>query len=212
MSNPAVLQQNPKIPEGFMQDAKGALWPTESVREIDITRDELVREIVERAKLQQKHLVKFKAGVFGDIEAFIQLSGEKYGVKMGGTKGNVSLLSFDGRFKVQRAVSESLVFDERLQVAKELIDECIHVWSQGSRSEIRALINDAFQVDKEGRVNSARILSLRRLDIKDEQWNKAMQAIGESIQVSGSKTYFRVYERIGSTDQYEAISLDIAGV
>ncbi len=212
MSNPAVLQQNPKIPEGYMQDAKGALWPTESVREIDITRDELVREIVERAKVQQEQLVKFKAGVFGDIEAFIQLSGEKYGVKMGGTKGNVSLLSFDGRYKVQRAVSESLAFDERLQVAKELIDECIHEWSQGSRSEIRALINDAFQVDKEGRVNAARILSLRRLAIEDEKWNRAMQAISESIQVSGSKTYFRVYERIGSTDQYEAISLDIAGV
>ncbi|BBE51796.1 hypothetical protein OYT1_ch2280 [Ferriphaselus amnicola] len=200
------------IPEGYMQDAKGALWPKDTVREIDLLRDDLVREIVSRAKAQSEALAQFKAGVFGDIESFIQLSGEKYGVKMGGIKGNVSLLSFDGRYKVQRAVAESLAFDERLQVAKELIDQCIHEWSQGSRSEIRALINDAFQVDKEGRVNSARILSLRRLDIADEKWNKAMQAIGESIQVAGSKTYFRVYERVGDTDQYRPISLDIAAV
>ena len=200
------------IPAGFMQDARGSLVPIDRIREIDIVRDELVREIVAKAKSQSAVLTQFKAAVFGDIEAFLQLSGEKYGVVMGGKKGNVSLLSFDGRFKVQRAVSESLVFDERLQVAKELIDQCIHDWSQGARSEIRALINDAFQVDKEGRVNSARILSLRRLDIKDEQWNKAMQAIGESMQVSGSKTYFRVYERIGDTEQYRPISLDVAGV
>ncbi|MEW6562727.1 MAG: DUF3164 family protein [Pseudomonadota bacterium] len=195
-----------------MQDAKGALWPKDTVREIDLLRDDLVREIVSKAKVQSDALAQFKAGVFGDIETFIQLSGEKYGVKMGGIKGNVSLLSFDGRYKVQRAVAESLAFDERLQVAKELIDQCIHEWSQGSRSEIRALINDAFQVDKEGRVNSARILSLRRLDITDEKWNKAMLAIGESIQVAGSKTYFRVYERVGDTDQYRPISLDIAAV
>lgn len=200
------------IPDGYMQDAKGALWPVENLRDIDIARDDLVREIVAKAKLQSEALAQFKAGVFGDIEAFVQLSGEKYGVNMGGKKGNVSLLSFDGRYKVQRAIAESLAFDERLQVAKELVNECIHLWSEGSRSEIRALINDAFQVDKEGRVNTARILSLRRLEIKDEKWQKAMQAIGESIQVAGSKTYFRVYERVGDTDQYQHISLDIAGV
>lgn len=74
------------------------------------------------------------------------------------------------------------------------------------------MINDAFQVDKEGRVNVARILGLRRLDFTDEKWLKAMQAIGESIQVAGSKTYFRVYERVGDSEQYQPISLDIAGV
>lgn len=200
------------IPSGYMQDAKGALWPKDTVREIDLVRDELVREIVAKAKEQSEQLAKFKAGVFGDIEAFVQLSGEKYGVKMGGAKGNVSLLSFDGRYKLQRAVAESLAFDERLQIAKELIDQCIHEWSTGSRAEIRALVNDSFQVDKEGRVNAARILSLRRLDITDEKWGKAMQAISESIQVAGSKTYFRVYERVGDTDQYRPISLDIAAV
>jgi hypothetical protein len=150
--------------------------------------------------------------VFGDIEAFVALSGEKYGVAMGGKKGNVSLLSFDGRFKVQRAIAESLVFDERLQVAKELVDQCIHEWSEGARVEIRALINDAFQVDQAGRVNTGRILGLRRLDIKSEKWDQAMKAISESLQVAGSKTYFRVYERVGDSDQYRQVSLDIAAL
>jgi Protein of unknown function (DUF3164) len=200
------------VPEGYLSDSKGCLWPIESVRKIDMLRDTLVKDIVARAKEQQEQLKAFKSGVFSHIETFIDMSAAEYGVTMGGTKGNVSLLSFDGRFKVQRAIAETLAFDERLQVAKELIDQCIHLWSEGTNANIMALINGAFQVDKEGRVNTARILSLRRLDIKDAKWDTAMKAIGESIQVVGSKTYFRVYERVGDSEQYQAISLDIAAV
>ena len=40
----------------------------------------------------------------------------------------------------------------------------------------------------------------------------AMKAISESLQVVGSKEYIRFYERIGSSDQYQPISLDIAAV
>jgi len=57
-----------------------------------------------------------------DVGAFIQLSAEKYEVKVGGNKGNVSLLSFDGRYKIVRQVAENITFDERLQAAKALID------------------------------------------------------------------------------------------
>ena len=55
-------------------------------------------------------------------------------------------------------------------------------------------------------------LGLRRLNISDEKWQMAMQAIGESLQVVGSKEYIRFYQRVGTTDKYEAISLDIASL
>ncbi|ECZ4733075.1 DUF3164 family protein, partial [Salmonella enterica] len=54
--------------------------------------------------------------------------------------------------------------------------------------------------------------ALRRLDITDERWLKAMDAIGEAVQVVGSRSYIRVYERVGDSDQYRPIALDIAGV
>ncbi|EJU6305507.1 DUF3164 family protein, partial [Salmonella enterica] len=56
------------------------------------------------------------------------------------------------------------------------------------------------------------VLALRRLDITDERWLKAMDAIGEAVQVVGSRSYIRVYERVGDSDQYRPIALDIAGV
>lgn len=200
------------IPQGFMQDARGALWPTETIKEIDRARDDLVREIVAKARDHSAALGKFKAEVFGDIAAFVDLSAEKYGAQMGGIKGNITLMSFDGRYKIQRAIADNLVFDERLQVAKTLIDQCIHTWGAGARVEIMALVNDAFNVDKEGKINTGRILSLRRLNITDPQWQQAMTAIGESLQVTGTRSYVRVYERVGDTDRYRQISLDIAGV
>ena len=200
------------IPEGYRADAKGCLVPESMIKPIDRARDELVQELARQAKGVSDGLRDFKAKVFADINAFVDLSAEQYDVKLGGKKGNLTLFSFDGAFKVQVAIAEHMVFDERLQAAKHLIDECIIDWSQGSRDEIKVLVESAFQTDKEGKINTGRVLALRRLDIRDEKWQKAMQAIGESLQVVGSKEYVRFYERIGNTDQYQPISLDVAAV
>jgi hypothetical protein len=198
------------VPEGYRRDAQGRLVPAESIKPIDLARDELVRGIVARAKALNVEIAAFRDATLGDIGAFLQLSAEQYQVKIGGDKGNVTLLSFDGRYKVQRAIQERIVFDERLQAAKALIDACIVEWSQGARSEIRTLVNSAFEVDKEGNINTGRVLGLRRLDIADPQWLRAMQAIADAVQVTGSKTYLRIYERIGESDSYKPISLDAA--
>lgn len=200
------------IPQGYKKDAKGRLIPLETIKPIDMARDQLVGEIVKKAQDVSKTLAEFKASVFADIGAFIDLSAERYKAQLGGAKGNVSLVSFDGRFMVKRAIQDKLTFDEGLQAAKALIDECVHEWTEGARSEIRALINDAFNVDKEGNISTGRILSLRRLAIEDEKWQRAMSALGDSVRVQCSKSYIRVYERIGDTDQYRPIPLDIAGV
>ena len=198
-------------PDGYMENAQGHLVPLAQVKEIDLARHELVMEKVARALKLQKELGEFKAEVMDDIEAFIALSAEKYGASVGGKKGKVTLASFDGRFQIKRQISEFLTFDERLQAAKALIDECLKTWTQGSPSELRALVNDAFQVDKEGRINTGRILGLRRLDIGDDRWARAMQAISDSVQVRDVKAYFRIYER-DEHGHMRAIPLDVAAL
>lgn len=203
---------NQTIPAGYQQDAQGRLIPEALIKPIDRERDTLVRELINKAAAVNKTLADFKTATFNNINAFIDLSVEQYDVKLGGKKGNVTLFSFDGKYKVQFAVSENIQFDERLQAAKELIDECIKEWSQGSSPEIQVLVQDAFKTDKEGNLNHGRILGLRRLDIKDERWQRAMVAIGESVQVVGSKQYVRFYQRRDGTDQYDAISMDFASV
>ncbi|HJU38896.1 MAG TPA: DUF3164 family protein, partial [Tahibacter sp.] len=174
-------------------------------------RDELVHELVAAARVVSHALATFKGRAFGDIAAFVDMSAAEYGVRLGGNKGNVSLLSFDGRYRVQRAMAESIVFDERLQAAKALIDECLRDWTEGARNELRTLISDAFRVDQAGNIRTGSVLALRRMDITDERWLRAMQAIGDAVQVVGSKAYVRVYER-DANGQYQPIGLDITAV
>lgn len=195
----------------YWQDAQGRLIAEELVKEMDKERDALVESFVQRAKETQETLRAFKTQVFNDVAAFVELSAEKYDVQIGGRKGNLTLFSFDGKYKLQVAVANHIRFDERIQAGKVLIDECLHEWAGEARPELKALIDNAFQVDKEGNLSTARILSLRRVDIQDERWTKAMQAISDSVQIVGSKDYVRFYER-NELGKYESISLDMAGV
>jgi hypothetical protein len=54
------------------------------------------------------------------------------------------------------------------------------------------------------------VLGLRRLDIQDARWKKAMDAIGESLQTVGSKAYIRIYRR-QADGSYKQMSLDVSG-
>ncbi|MBC8009966.1 MAG: DUF3164 family protein [Burkholderiales bacterium] len=201
---------NPTIPEGYRPDAQGRLVPIVHIKQVDLLRDDMVAELVKKAKELNALLAAFRVEANNTIEAFAQLSAEKYQAKLGGKKGNLTLVSFDGRLRIIRAISDQLVFDERLQAAKVLIDDCLKEWTQGSRTELQTLIDGAFKVDHAGKIDTARVLSLRSYDIKDERWKRAMEAIGDSLKVASSRSYLRFYERVGETAHEVAINLDLA--
>jgi hypothetical protein len=148
----------------------------------------------------------------GEVAEFVLDSAADYDVKVGGTKGNVTIISFCGRFKVLRQVQESIAFDERLQVAKTIIDECVHAWAKGANKNIQALVNPAFQVDSAGKVSTGRVLGLRQLAIDDDRWRQAMEAIADSMRTVASKSYIRFYERDDNTGEYVPIPLDLAAL
>ncbi|MFT0211804.1 DUF3164 family protein [Pseudomonas sp. F1_0610] len=200
------------IPEGYKQDAQGRLVPVEQIKEIDKLRDELVTSITTKAQVLQKAMREFKQVAFSEIQQFVELSANEYGTKLGGKKGNVSLLSFDGKYKIQHAVQESIAFDERLQAARSLIDECLKEWVKDARPELALIVNDAFRVDTKGEIRTARVLALRRYEIADPRWQRAMDAVSDACQVVGSKIYIRLYQRVGDSNQYTPISLDLASI
>jgi hypothetical protein len=207
-----TLQQQDAVPPGHRRDAKGRLVPEKLIKPIDRMRDDTVLQLITQAKHLHSVLARFKGNAFGELGAFLELSAMEYGAALGGEKGNVTLTSFDGRYQVRRQVQDSISFDERLQIAKALIDKCVLRWADGANDNIRVLVLDAFQVDKENRVNIARIMGLKRLKIDDAEWASAMQAIHDSVQTLYSTMYLRFYERVGDTEKYQAISLDIASL
>lgn len=110
-------------------------------------------------------------------------------------KGNMILLSYDGTLAVQVAISEHISFGAELEAAKALIDQCISKWSEGANANLQVLVDDAFDVDQQGKISTSRVLSLRRSNIEDPDWKRAMDAISDAVRVTGSKTYLRIYER-----------------
>lgn len=197
----------------YMKNAQGHLVPIDKIKPVDLERDALVNELVSRAKNIRTLLTNFKGRAFADIGAFVQLSAEQYGAKVGGKKGNVQLLTFDGRLKVQLAVQDNISFDERLIAAKQLIDECLRDWTERAGvAELQVVVSETFRVDRAGNIRTAAVLALRRYDIKDARWLRAMDAISDALQVTGTSSYIRVYERIGDSEQWSPISLDLAVV
>lgn len=205
------MHQDITLP-GHRRDHLGRLVPEAQIKPIDLLRDETVLQIAERARAANAELAVLKRELFDLIAAFVELSATEYGVHLGGKKGNVTLYSYDGRYRVTRAIAENIRFNEQLQAAKALIDECLNDWTTGSRSELRTIVQDAFRVDNASNLRVQQILSLRRYEIDDDRWRRAMAAIGESMQVIGSKAYVRVHVRNDETQQYDPIPLDIAGV
>lgn len=202
-------QFSSEAPAGFRMNALGHAVPESQVKEIDKLRDDVVRGIVSVAKTVQSQMATYKAVSMANVADFVDLSASEFGVKFGGAKGNVSLTSFDGKHKVQLSIGEHRVFDERIQAAKAKIDACITRWSEGASDQIKALVELAFRVNKQGHIDVNQVLGLRQLNIDDPDWRDAMDAIADSIQVLGSTPYLRVYER-QDDGSYKQIALDIA--
>jgi hypothetical protein len=202
------------VPRGYWEDASGNFVPVAKIKDVDKDRHALVNDLCAKAERLSQALAEFKDASMVDIAAFCQRSADDYGIALRGVagKGNVTLVTFDGRFKVVRAMAEKIAFDERLQVAKAIIDGCIHKWAKGANKNLQVLVNQAFQTDKEGNVSAGRILALRRYEINDDEWKSAMDAIADSMRVASSKAYVRFYKRNEVTGNYDAISLDVAGV
>lgn len=210
----AGTADKPAVPKGYWEAADGTLVPESKVTDLDKARDRVVRDLVAQARKSSEELAAFKALSLQAIEAFVQRSAAEYGVTVRGAagKGNVTLTTFDGRYKVERQIAERVAFDERLQVAKQAIDECVRRWVKGSNDNIKALVNNAFKVDKAGKLSVSNVLSLRRVKIDDPQWLQAMEALSDSVHAVSSVAYVRFYVRDDATGEFLPISLNAAAV
>lgn len=195
-----------------MYDAKGGTMPLAMIKPQDQLQDDVVRQIMGYAIALSDQVARFKAHTFEDIGIFEALLAEQYGTTIGGKKGNKTLMTYDGLFKVQVQVSDNIVFGPELQIAKTLVDECLTEWSADARDEIRAVVTRAFNTDKEGQINRSEIFMLLRLEIKDPRWTRAMEAIRDAMRVVGSKTYVRCYQRTAFDAPWQAVSIDLAKV
>jgi len=207
-----ALKAGEKIIDGnaYMQNAKGAWMPVEGIKSQDLLEDETVRKIIAFAMDLSAQITRFKDHTQADVADYLSVLDQEYGATAGGAKGNMTLQTFDGLFKVTVAQADVVQFGPSLQTAKVLVDECLTEWAATAGPELRTLVQDSFQVDKEGQVSPARMYGLLRMDFKDPRWLEAMRAIRESIRPNGTKEYLRFHRRANHKAKWEQVSIDLA--
>ena len=217
-----MTQQNipETIPEGYKKNALGHLVPIASIREQDLLRDEVARRVAAKWMELHEKMKALKAETFADVNDIIRISGDKYGVGLGGEKGGVTIATYDGSIKLVRSVADVITFTEEIESAKALIERCLDRWSETAVTadsaagiqNLRAIAGRAFAKNRNGNLKKNDVLDFLRTDIDDPDWKQAQQAIRDSIHVSGTSTYIRLYVRKGEAGPHVGIPLDIASV
>jgi len=188
----------------YLKNAKGALIPFENVKKSDKTKDRLVEKLFSKAEKLHNGMKKVKESMAVEIQKYLEDQAANHGVKW---KGNAQLDNFGGDKRISVSIKDMICFSEKLQVAKEVIDECVRKWSKNADPALVTLITTAFEVDKKGNINKTMILSLRQYKIEDERWKEAMDLISEAIQVEATKTYY-LFKFKGEEGEWEQLSLN----
>lgn len=195
--------------KGRWLDPKGEPVPAKFVPALDRRRDKMVEAIHKRAERLATQIAAFDRYAREQIDAHLEWAMEHEEAKLN-KGGNYTFNGFSGDKRVMIKVAEYLVFDERLQLAKGLIDECLDDWTDESRDELKVLIQDVFQVDKKGRINARRVLSLRKYKFKDQRWKKAMDLLSDSVSAANARAYLMLQQRPQPDAEWQTIRLDLS--
>ena len=113
-----------KNEKGFWIDPKGGQVPVKYIDKQDKDRDRMVEKAIKKAMALSDIIASTKKELCGIIDDYISEVSKTNGVSKD-WKGNISMRDFSHQFEIQVKINETIKFNEQLQVAKELIDECI---------------------------------------------------------------------------------------
>lgn len=175
-------------------------------------RDRVVERIIKKAEKLESMMLKVKQEIFNEVETYMNYIQKKSGAEEVDTKGNITLSDYSSLKKVKIQINEMLEFDERLNVAKQLIDECLTEWASDAAEELKAIVAEAFNVDKKGKVNKFMLFRLKKIRVKHPKWTKAMQLIDESTDVVGTRQYLMFQTRESIRDDFRTINLNFSSI
>lgn len=197
-------------------DPQGRSVPDHLVTDAERMKDELAERLVAGAEALRLAEVSFKEQAFSEMYAAKALLFEQWGAKIGGPRGGFSVRTYDGSAEVEISVQDRIAFSSELQVAKALIDECISGWSEGANENLKLLVDDIFSVNQAGKIDTRRVLGLRKYKIKDDlghidqRWERAMDAVSAAMITDQTATYIRFYRRNQETNSLDQVALDFS--
>lgn len=195
-----------------MMDAQGQAVPLSYVTKYDRERDRLVRAIAADFLAERARIAAVYARTEARLRRLEDMARDGRADRALGTRGNFQACTFDGLIQASRSARYELRFDERLQVAQEIIEAIVAEKAEGIDPDIAELIKGVFRPTSDGLLSKARVMGLFRLRIKHPRWSEAMDLIRESIESRRGKSLLGLRCKANRDAPWESILLDIAAV
>lgn len=189
-------------------DPEGREVPAKYVSAYDKAREAAARRIHARFMRCLDQLESCYCSSMQDIEALEKIP-VRDGKMPGGAKGNLQFCSFDGSIRVERSARYEVVFDARLQAARDLINQLIEEKAQGIDVDLAEIVRGVFEPSSAGMLSASRVLGLFRYRVSAPKWVQAMDLIRESISTRRGKTLLSCSVR-GPDGVFKPILLDLA--
>ena len=199
-------------PKGYWRDARGNLVHERNITPVDRDMDATVRRIHGFGTPLSEQMWRFRDYTMTDIAEFAGRVVEHYGGRLRGRKGNLQLTTFDGCARVNLAQAERVAVGPEITAAQALIEQCVETWSERSNLKLRALVDQAFVAGPDGTVSVTNLLRLRRIQIDDEHWERAQDAIADALRPAGKAEYIRLYRRDHPGQEWAQVPLHLATV
>jgi len=190
-------------------DPDGNSIPVKYIDKQAVCRDKLVCKVFGVVEKLSMKIQKEKGTISTLIHEYLDEIATKFNQDW---KGNTTLYDFSQTMKIDINISNRLAFTENLQIAKNMIDECVKRWSEESDDKIKVVIDRAFKTDKKGNLDTKMILKLRTIKFDDKDWKEAMELIADSIIIEGSKEYFVFSVKDEKTGIWEKKSLNFSAL
>ena len=200
------------VPKGYWRDAKGNLVHERNVKPVDQDMDEVVRRIHGFGAPLSEQMWRFRDYTMSDIAEFSARVVERYGGRLRGRKGNLQLTTFDGCLRVNLTHADRVAVGPEIVAAQALVEQCVEQWAERSNLKLRALVDQAFVAGTDGSVSVTNLLRLRRVEIEDELWHRAQDAIADALRPAGKAEYIRLYRRDHPGQEWTPVPLHLATV
>lgn len=201
---------HPQVVNGRMENAKGDLVQVKNILEKDLLEHDMVLSIACIWLPLAALLGRFKLHTLEDMNTFADLLFDSYGVKKGGTEGNMQFFTFDRRYKLVVGIQKTIGFGPEIEVAKQKMLEAVEIYPEEANDLKTMLLAAYTQID--GKLRVAEILRLRTYKFNNPLWHEGMKIIDDSIEIAFSKKQVRFYKRDNPGDEYVAVPLHIAAL
>lgn len=203
---------NQVIPKGYVKRANGDLTLESNLSDLEREENTLVGALFPRAKDLHEQMGRFKHDVMSMIEETIKRCIKDHKIKrFEKIKGNVSFVSIDGKYKVERGISDKIEANSSIEAARQLFVQYAEVLEAQSGEDAREFLKDYFRLNKDQYVTS-KLVELCNKSFTHPLYKQAKAALEQALFVSSTKAYVRFYIRNEKDDSWSAMPLQFSSI